>query len=341
MPRIPPQVLRHAYYTEPLLAQLLPVCRTFASANNELRWLREHVQQDQTCLPSRHRQALKALVERRARGEPLQYILGSEHFGDLEIVCKPGVLIPRQETAASVSHLVRLLPSLLRLPTSTPLRVLDLCTGTGCIPLLFHHEFYAQAIHKRHQLDLQVMQIPFSNDTNDQAGAALRQLQFVKADVLQSKDSGQRTTPSIEQVLQQVSEEHRKFQIVISNPPYISTHEHKTVTSPSVRKYEPRLALVPIAAHHDNGIEDGNQFYPRLWRLADAVAAKVVLFEVGDLRQAVRVADMAGAGSKWERIEIWRDDPGHPSDNAALARGRDGSYSIKGDGNARSVVAWR
>lgn len=92
----------------------------------------------------------------------VRYVLGSEFFGDLEIKCRPGVLIPRsvhlspiisrffsdlpvrrQGTAASVTRLVNLLSSNAQsLPSA--LRVLDLCTGTACIPLLFHHEFYSR-----------------------------------------------------------------------------------------------------------------------------------------------------------------------------------------------------
>lgn len=99
MPRIPPTLLRHARRIDRLLPSLLPVCRDLQSSRNELRWLGEHASE---VIASQHadnsnnkRHLLQHYVNRRAKGEPLQYILGTEFFGDLEIKCRPGVLIPR------------------------------------------------------------------------------------------------------------------------------------------------------------------------------------------------------------------------------------------------------
>lgn len=96
MPRIPPTLLRHARRINRLLPPLLPVCRDLASSQNELRWLGEHAAE----VASKRglvdeKPLLERYVNRRAKGEPLQYILGTEFFGDLEIMCRPGVLIPR------------------------------------------------------------------------------------------------------------------------------------------------------------------------------------------------------------------------------------------------------
>ena len=98
MPRIPPTLLRHARRIDRLLPPLLPVCRDLQSSRNELRWLGEHaavVAASQHADTGNERHLLQQYVNRRAKGEPLQYILGTEFFGDLEIKCKPGVLIPR------------------------------------------------------------------------------------------------------------------------------------------------------------------------------------------------------------------------------------------------------
>ena len=98
MPRIPPTLFRHARRIDRLLPPLLPVCRDLQSSRNELRWLGEHaavVAASQHADTGNERHLLQQYVNRRAKGEPLQYILGTEFFGDLEIKCKPGVLIPR------------------------------------------------------------------------------------------------------------------------------------------------------------------------------------------------------------------------------------------------------
>lgn len=96
MPRIHPRDIWQARAVNKALLALLPICRDIGSARNELRWLKEHA----VAVSQRtghHSQAnlLANFVRRRALGEPLQYVLGSEYFGALEIKCRPGVLIPR------------------------------------------------------------------------------------------------------------------------------------------------------------------------------------------------------------------------------------------------------
>lgn len=105
MPRIPRSLLRKAHAIDSLLPALLAPCRDLGTARNELRWLREHVEQVAEARGARgettvaKRAFLRRLVQERGRGKPLQYLLGSEHFGDLEIDCRPGVLIPRYKVA--------------------------------------------------------------------------------------------------------------------------------------------------------------------------------------------------------------------------------------------------
>lgn len=100
MPRIATALLRKAHAIDPFLPALLRPCRDLYAAQNELRWLREHVEKIATTRRERDQvtsnsQLLRQLVRERASGKPLQYVLGSEYFGDLEICCRPGVLIPR------------------------------------------------------------------------------------------------------------------------------------------------------------------------------------------------------------------------------------------------------
>lgn len=100
MPRINPKdVLRARSSANKALLPLLPVCRDLRSARNEVKWMKEHALDVSRRLKGgdsiSHSLILSDCVHRRARGEPLQYILGSEYFGELEIKCRPGVLIPR------------------------------------------------------------------------------------------------------------------------------------------------------------------------------------------------------------------------------------------------------
>lgn len=101
MPRLSPELLKHARQTNPLLVPLLRACRDLISARNELRWLGDHAVKVVSQRKGSEKQnltesvLLKYLCEERGRGRPLQYLLGTEYFGELELLCRPGVLIPR------------------------------------------------------------------------------------------------------------------------------------------------------------------------------------------------------------------------------------------------------
>ncbi len=94
MPRLAPSLLRQAGRVSAGAALLLPACRDLPSALNELRWIREHVARLTPDAGSAARQVWK-LCRLRGRGVPLQYVLGTQPFGPLEIKCRPGVLVPR------------------------------------------------------------------------------------------------------------------------------------------------------------------------------------------------------------------------------------------------------
>jgi len=103
MPRLSPRLIREAQRLHPLLPLTLSATRDLPSAQNELRWLKHHAIQNASHTASATskdvnrswRRELRRLCVRRSQGEPLQYLLGTEFFGDLEISCEPGVLIPR------------------------------------------------------------------------------------------------------------------------------------------------------------------------------------------------------------------------------------------------------
>lgn len=107
MPRLTASSIRRAYRFHPSLVPLLQQCRDWTSAQNEFRWIREHVEKlyhgegriARSILPpyaeTKASAHLQRLCQARGRGQPLQYILGTEFFGDLELAVKPGVLIPR------------------------------------------------------------------------------------------------------------------------------------------------------------------------------------------------------------------------------------------------------
>lgn len=157
---------------------------------------------------------LKPLVQRRAVHEPLQYITGETDFFGTKITVKPGVLIPRMETEQLMEIVLDKTEAL-----ESP-NVLDIGTGSGCIPIALKNA--------RPYWNL------FATDISDEALSIAQQnatlngtdITFVKDDVYSP------SFPS-EKIL---------FDVIISNPPYILKDEHETLDK-EVREFEPELAL--------------------------------------------------------------------------------------------------
>jgi methylase of polypeptide subunit release factors len=240
------------------------------------------------------------------------------------------------------------------------LSILDLCTGTGCIPLLSSYEFTQK--HHRKAQDLEVVGVDISSTAINLANKNLQRLvrdgtlhpkpnlQFLQADILAAKDNeGDTGPPSLDTALQHytsaATSQKDHWDILISNPPYISPSAFAHTTTRSVKRYEPLLALVPSLPTSSSTPQDvdqatqdqtqGDLFYPRLLSIAADLSVKVVFFEVADLEQAKRVAGMAEKQNIWNGVEIWRDDPSYG--------GMEMERNIKmmGTGNGRSVVAYR
>lgn len=261
------------------------------------------------------------MCHRRSRGYPLQYILGDQPFGDLEILCRRGVLIPRSDLRRNsqdspltryarpdtetytyeAAKLIR--QSLLKGRTGSAsespqraqsLRILDLCTGTGCIALLLH------ALLAPHVEQMQVLGIDISPQAlrlaqrnlchNVQRGLlaprASAEIEFCYADVF-GRD--------VEDILPKLDRPGDiSCDLMISNPPYISTSDFRDgTTARSVRLFEPRLALVPSRTSLRNERDRPEDvFYRHLLSLSFKLRPKVTVLECGDLAQARRVVDM-------------------------------------------------
>ncbi len=165
-------------------------------------------------------------VRRHLAGEPIAYILGQWDFIDMTLTVTPDVLIPRDDTMTVVELAVK---KALFLPQNP--RILDLCTGSGCIGL---------ALARRVQ-DAKVT-------LSDVSQAALR---VARKNVTDLHLSG-RVSCVPADVTKPAAPFLGKFDLVTANPPYVTTAEYESL-DPSVRDYEPRLAL--------DGGADGLDFY--------------------------------------------------------------------------------
>ncbi|KAI8958214.1 S-adenosyl-L-methionine-dependent methyltransferase [Daldinia sp. FL1419] len=377
MPRLPPLVTRRLHATSPLLAALLPACKDLNSARNELRWIREHVWSSAIASQFKspagkgdHQQRKNVLLYRlcrlRGRGYPLQYILGSQPFGDLEIKCRPGVLIPRPETEAWTTHLAQTVRDAWKVGKAKngedidpDLKVLDLCTGSGCIALLLYSllsRHFPKMSVKGVDIEPRAISLARKNLEYNIKNRFLQQrsadaVLFEEADIfsdawleplLRNTCTADRTQP------QKGAWRRGDIDILVSNPPYISQKGFDRDTERSVRNYEPRLALVPGQVSLGSSVsvattKPEDVFYARVLSVAAILKPQFIALEVGDLKQAIRVVEMTLRWYKEGEIEIWRDWPDMQPGEDELESVEVASLRIpvRGSGNGRAVFLHR
>jgi release factor glutamine methyltransferase len=173
--------------------------------------------------------ALRELVKRRGRREPLQHIIGSTSFCGYEIAVNRHALVPRPETEL----LAELGWQFLSTFNSQPSTALDFGTGTGCIAITLATKC---ATAKILATDISAEAIALAKE-NAAANKVAERIDFLQGD-------GFATLPKSE-----------RFDLIISNPPYIPSAEIATL-QPEVRDFDPRSAL--------DGGADGLDFYRRL-----------------------------------------------------------------------------
>ena len=229
-----------------------------------------------------------------------------------------------------------------------PLKILDLCTGSGCIPLLLNN--LISKSHGKleiHGWDISEHAIALAKENlrhNFQLGHVKttfhKRINFEVVDIF---DNSSRLT----NILQKQSTRgmvNAKVDIIISNPPYISQEAFKKETTRSVRNWEPKLALVPRKppqSKHLKRVDAADIFYQRLLVLhTDTFRSQVLLMEVGDEEQAIRVAKMAmdHCGTR-NHIEIWRENP--DSGNLKMFQSAKIKIPVRGSGGFRTVALFK
>lgn len=228
------------------------------------------------------------------------------------------------------------------------LRVVDFCSGTGCIALLLYALLQsAFPILDVHGIDISRKAIDLSRENirhNISRGfmpspsSPAQSIRFSLGDIFR---------PDWQERLFSAPSSHREAtqcDILISNPPYISVSGFARDTARSVRNYEPKLAQVPIPRDREADVLEEDVFYSRLLQIGEVLRPKVMLFEVGGAAQARRVVSMAqrrGYLNGWT-AEIWRDWPdGAPEDDecrSAVVNGTE--VAVKGSGHERSVLIY-
>lgn len=396
MPRLTPAAIYHASKISRHLPLLLRECRDLDSAKNELRWLIEFVAEKRcpsSPLPAapsftgassaeaqkrRHNGTLlDHLVTRRAKGEPLQYILGTQPFGDLEILCRPHVLIPRPETEVYTAEVARILRELDCVNRGRVFSIADFCCGTGCISLLLHSllrsPFRSDSTTgplrvrgfdvSAYALNLAQENLDHNLELRRAHASAADEVRFEELDILELSKQPKHVVLDRLRIKGDEHSAEPPFDIIISNPPYISLEDFAVGgrTTKSVRQYEPELALVPPSILVFDEVNRADQFYAALLRVTVATKPKLLVMEVGDVEQAIRVRDLCKqylhTGCELDNrsyhspfIEIWRDDstvldekqesPHEASHFTKADHATNASQNTNVDVDCRAVVLW-
>lgn len=192
--------------------------------------------------------AYRELIGRRSAHIPLQHLTGVSEFMGLEFVVNEDVLIPRQDTEILVEEVMRNLHD--------GFRILDMCTGSGCILLsLLHYSNDCSGVGA--DISEKALQVARRNAQNLNE----TNVSFVNSDLFEKVEG--------------------KFEIIVSNPPYIRTEVIPTLME-EVRLHEPIAAL--------DGLADGLHFYREIVKESKKYlcGGGQLFFEIGyDQREAV------------------------------------------------------
>ena len=208
--------------TEQFASQLARslLCYVSGKTNEQMVEDREKYASEEVC------QAMESAVRRVLAGEPLAYVLGEWSFYGMTLYINEHVLIPRDDTCAVTQLAIKRGLYLEQNP-----RILDLCTGSGCIGL---------AVAKRVK-DAHVTLADISEDALEVAKRNVARHQLTARVACVQADA-----------LAPAPEFLGQFDLIVSNPPYITTEEMEQLDR-SVKDYEPHLAL--------HGGQDGLDFY--------------------------------------------------------------------------------
>jgi release factor glutamine methyltransferase len=221
-------------------------------------------------------QHAQQMLARRARREPLQYLLGTQEFCGLEFEVEPGVLIPRPETEGLVEAAARLAPD------DRPV-IADVGTGSGCIAVSLARRLPQATLYATDCSDA-ALRVARRNAERHDVAAKIRWLEGDLLEPLRANGLSGRVN------------------VLVSNPPYVAERDWE-VLQPEVRLFEPLLALA--------GGEDGLAVFRRLVRGAADLLNEDgwLIMEVGR-GQAGAVHALIDATKRYGAVETLLDQAG-------------------------------
>ncbi|CAD6574111.1 MAG: hypothetical protein CYPHOPRED_005291 [Cyphobasidiales sp. Tagirdzhanova-0007] len=224
----------------------------------------------------------------------VQKVSGSQPLGSLELCMEPPVLIPRPET----EHWTLLLAEKLRKSLSNgpkPLRILDLCSGSGCIGLCLSKELGQNSQQPIYLVGLDILPQAVHLAKLNARRNRLKNTDFRQIDIFANED--------LTHLLSSIP----AFDIVVCNPPYVREQDWHSLDR-SVKDYESPLALIgvhPKAQRPD--LEDGLAFYWRIKQLLPLLLRKSELSQTSIPRLVMEVGEgQAGrVAAMFEDVEFY------------------------------------
>ncbi|KAK4521440.1 60S ribosomal protein L37B [Mucor velutinosus] len=273
------------------IQRLLPACDGDAAhAKRQLEWLKEKVALDVSgnssksiySLSQQEQAQLDAYITQRTEEhKPLQYILGTQPFCELDIVTRPPTLIPRWETEEWTYRVIDMLKNQLS-TVQKPLRILDVCTGSGCISLALAKHLPKDSVHIT-GLDISAQAVSLSQHNLILHQSQLRNpVEFHVQDVFHYKPQDE-------------------IHLVVSNPPYITNEEYETL-DPDVKDWEDVRALVAP--------DQGTQVHQGVIQVAKycrpLTKGPHLLMEMGGTHQIKLLSELM-LQQGFNTIDVWKD----------------------------------
>ena len=228
----------------------------------------------------------RKLVLRRSRREPVAYITGHKEFWSLDFLVSSAVLIPRPETELLVELALQYVG---RLASRSPVKVLDIGTGSGAISVCLAKELPAAQIVA---LDISPVALDVARANAERHGVADR-IRFLTGDLFAPAKGVLET-----------------FDLIVSNPPYIRTGELPWL-APEIREWEPVIAL--------DGGPDGFDIYRRI--IAEAhkylVTGGSIVLEIG-ADMAPDLVDLFSRAGCYGPASVYQDYTGKDRVIAAI-----------------------
>src|SRR3954452_7488341 len=222
----------------------------------------------------------RALVQRAAEQEPIAYLTGRAHFFNLEFDVTRDVLIPRPDTETIVENVLQLARNTAGLEAP---RVLDLCTGSGCIAAAIAHHLKNATV--------------IATDLSDAAVAVARHnIERLKVNARLGVERGDLSEP-----LSRVADP-QPFNLIVANPPYIPTGDIEKLDR-NVREYEPVTAL--------DGGADGLAIHRRILDGApDRLLPGGRIYLEIQFDQGPKVVELAASHEELEDARVLKDHAG-------------------------------